>query len=260
LSVAQYDEFQIHFYDVMANSQVLTSPEIQQQLHHKLKEISGIGDFYHNEKRESNRAALALYQSWKPKVQESRHAFNLALRLSIAGNIMDYGARSSFNLQQTIERVVMAKLAIDHSAHLKKRLAEARSVLYLGDNAGEIVFDRLFIETINHPNLVYVVRGGSVLNDATLDDAVEVGIDQVTRVMSNGFDAPSTIVHRSSPEFQECFGKADLIISKGQGNLEGLLPLNDHRIFFVLMAKCDVIASILDVQRDSFIVYNATYT
>lgn len=257
LSVAQHDEFQFYFYNVMAKSQTLTSPEIQQMLHRKLKEVSGIEDFYLNEKRESNRLALRLYQKWRTKIQESKHAFNLALRLAIAGNIMDYGARSSFNLEQTIERVLLAKLAIDHSEYLKERIAEAQNVLYLGDNAGEIVFDRLFIETINHPNLVYVVRGGSVLNDATLDDAAEVGMDTAARVISNGFDAPSTVVHRSSKQFQQHFNEADLIISKGQGNLEGLLPLNDKRIFFVLMAKCDVIANLLGVQRDSFIVYNS---
>ena len=109
-----------------------------------------------------------------------------------------------------------SEFAIDHSKQLKKALESANSVLYLGENAGEIVFDKLFIQTINHPNLTYAVRGAPVINDA------------------------------------------DLIISKGQGNLEGLIPLNDDRVFFLLMVKCDVMAEFMKVKKDSFVVYNAS--
>jgi damage-control phosphatase, subfamily I len=113
------------------------------------------------------------------------------------------------------------------SSELKEALSTAKTVLYLGDNAGEIVLDKLFIETLMHPNLYLAVRGAPVINDATLDDAQYVGIDTVADVISNGYDAPSTIVDGCSPQFQELFNKADVIISKGQGNLEGLLDKTD---------------------------------
>jgi len=128
--------------------------------------------------------------------------------------------------------------------------------LYLGDNAGEIVFDKLFIRTINHRNLTYVVRGGPIINDATMEDAEYTGMNKVANVISNGFDAPSTVPSESSRQFQQYFSKADIIISKGQGNLEGLLPLNDKRIFFLLMVKCDVMAELLGVDKESFVVFN----
>lgn len=140
------------------------------------------------------------------------------------------------------------------SSELKEALSTAKTVLYLGDNAGEIVLDKLFIETLMHPNLYFAVRGAPVINDATLDDAQYVGIDAVADVISNGYDAPSTIVDRCSPQFQELFNKADVIISKGQGNLEGLLEKTDKQVYFLLMVKCDVIAEALGVKKGDFVV------
>ncbi len=257
LGVVKQKEFIAFYQETIKKNNHLSSPEIQQLLYQKISALSGINDFYSNEKKESNFMAFWLYSDWKKKVQESKFSFNLALKLALAGNIMDYGVSDSFNLERNIERVLIAEFAIDRSVELRDRINNARSILYLGDNAGEIVFDKLFIETINHHNLVYVVRGGAVLNDATMEDAVSVGMDKLVKVISNGFDAPSTIVHKSSLEFQQYFNEADLIISKGQGNFEGLLPLNDKRIFFLLMAKCDVIANMLSVPKESFVVCNS---
>ena len=109
---------------------------------------------------------------------------------------------------------------------------------------------------MKHPNVTFAVRGAPALNDVTLEDAYQVEMDKVARVISNGNDVASTIVKECSSEFQEIFQEADLIISKGQGNLEGLIYQNDPRIFFLLVAKCDVIAQLLGVEKGSFVVYN----
>lgn len=116
------------------------------------------------------------------------------------------------------------------------------------------MFDKLFIEAIMHPLLVYAVRGGPIINDATMDDARYCGMDKVADVISNGYDAPSTILEHCSPAFREVFEHADVIISKGQGNFEGLCGKTNKPIFFLLMAKCDVIADALKVQKGSFVI------
>jgi uncharacterized protein with ATP-grasp and redox domains len=157
-------------------------------------------------------------------------------------------------LEATIEKVLKSDFAINHSFELKEALSTAKKVLYLGDNAGEIVLDKLFIETIMHPNLHFAVRGAPVINDVTLDDARYVGMDRVADVIQNGYDAPSTILDKCSNEFQKQFYDADVIISKGQGNLEGLLNKTDKQIFFLLMVKCDVIAEALSVKKGDFVV------
>jgi uncharacterized protein with ATP-grasp and redox domains len=199
-----------------------------------------------------------LVPGFENNINQSGHPFMTALRLAIAGNIIDFAANDNFDLLATVDKALNSEFAIDHSYQLKKVLDVAKTVLYLGDNAGEIVLDKLFIKTIDHPNLVYAVRGAPVLNDVTTEDAEYIRMNDVARVISNGYDAPSTIVHKSNSEFQSYFKRADLIIAKGQGNLEGLLHLNDKRIFFLLMVKCDVIAEFLKVEKDSFVVFNAS--
>ncbi|MCU0473750.1 MAG: ARMT1-like domain-containing protein [Bacteroidales bacterium] len=234
------------------------TPDFSRELHALLRSYTHNPDPYKKVKRENNDQAISLVPELKKLIKQSGDPFETALRLAIAGNIIDYAASDNFDLKSTIDRVLTSEFAIDHSMHLKVAIENAGTVLYLGDNAGEIIFDKLFIETINHPDLIFVVRGAPVINDATMDDAEYTGINKVAKVISNGYDAPSTIVNKSSTEFQYYFNKADLIISKGQGNLEGLLHLNDKRIFFLLMVKCNVMAEFLKVEKDSFVVYNAS--
>jgi uncharacterized protein with ATP-grasp and redox domains len=236
----------------------LYSPEFSRELHTILRSYTNNPDPYKEEKRVNNDQALNLISESEKLVNQSDDPFRTALRIAIAGNIIDFAANDSFNIMVTIEKALNSGFAIDHSRQLKKELEKARSVLYLGDNAGEIVFDKLFIETIKHPNLTYVVRGGPVINDATMEDAEYTGMNKIARVISSEYDAPSTIIHKSGKLFREYFSNADLIISKGQGNLEGLLPLDDKRIFFLLMVKCNVIAELLKVKKDDLIVYNSS--
>lgn len=235
----------------------LYSPEFSRELHVLLKSYTHNPDPYRDEKKKYNDRALKLFPGLKSMVVQSKDPFETSLKLAIAGNIIDFAANDSFNLQETIDKALTSDFAIDNSLQLKMAVESADSVLYLGDNAGEIVFDKLFIETMNHPDLTYVVRGAPVINDATMEDAEYTGMGSAARVISNEYDAPSTIVHKSGKVFQQYFEKTDLIISKGQGNLEGLLPLNDKRIFFLLMVKCDVIAELLHVEKDSLVVYNS---
>jgi len=259
LSQLQKTEFSEYFSRLIVEGSNMSNLEIQRKLQLKFCLLFGVDDLYMDEKKCSNLIALDLYKHWQSKVIQSENPFYMALRLAIAGNIMDYGANHSFNIYEAIERVFHADFAIDHSSLLKQRIKAAKSILYLGDNAGEIVFDKLFLEILMHPNVTYAVKGSPIINDVTLSDAFEVGLDKVADVISNGYNAPSTILEKSSQEFKDHFNAADLIISKGQGNLEGLISLNDKRIFFLLMVKCDVIAELLWVPVNSFVVYNSQF-
>ena len=244
------------FNGLIANGESKATPEIQREILHKLRSLNGVADPYFEEKQQSNRIACKLYGEWKPKVLVSANPFNLALRLAIAGNIMDYGANQVFDVQKTIEKTLHTDFAIDHSALLQQRIKEAKSILYLGDNAGEIVFDKLFIETIRHPNVIFAVKDAPVLNDVTVEDAKAVGMYEVAEVISNGYDASSTLLKKCSPDFLDVYRSADLIISKGQGNLEGLINEKDTRIFFLFMVKCEVIAERIGVKKGSLVILN----
>ena len=231
-----------------------SSPEFSRSLHLLLKKYTSNPDPYKKEKKESNDLILNMYAELKKNVIGSSNPFEKALRLAISGNIIDYGVGNTFDIDGAMYKVQNSNFAIDDSKELKEKISKAETVLYLGDNAGEIVFDKLFIETIIHPNLYYAVRGAAIINDATIEDAHYINMNQVADVISNGYDAPSTVLDKCSTEFKEIFEKADVIISKGQGNLEGLLDQTDKEIFFLLMVKCQVISEKLGVNKGDFVV------
>lgn len=233
-----------------------SAPAFSRSLHNLLKEYTNNSDSYVSIKKESNDSALSLYQELKEKIQQAENPFDVAVRLAIAGNIMDSAIFDSFDIKRTLDKTLNSSFAIDHSDYLKQDLLKAKKVLYIGDNAGEIVFDKLFIEMIRHPGMTFSVRGRPVINDATMEDAEYIGMKNVADVISNGSDAPSTILALCSEEFCTAFDEADVIISKGQGNLEGLFSNKNKNIYFLLMVKCEVIADALNVKKGDFVVLN----
>jgi len=237
-------------------AEAFTSPEVGRYLNSLVKSISGITDLYAKEKKEYNEMILQRYDELNRLVQASDNPKFTALRYALAGNIIDFGPPNEFNAQVAFSEALQKEPSINHSETLFKELNDAKTVLYLGDNAGEIVADKLFIETIKHPNLYFAVRGSYVMNDITMEDAHFVGIDQLATVISNGYDAPSTILSACSPEFMEIYNKADIIISKGQGNLEGLIKEKNKNIYFLLMVKCDVMARQVGVHQGDVVVWN----
>lgn len=226
-------------------------------MHRLIKKATRKTDPYKTEKNDYNDLLLGFEKDIREIIKKSGNPYQTALRYALAGNIIDFGPPKSFDVFKALSGAVLKNPAIDHSDVLKNELKKAATVLYLGDNAGEIVLDKLFIETIAHPDLYFAVRGNNIINDITLEDAEKVGISKIARVISNGYDAPSTLLNRCSSEFRKLFDKADLIISKGQGNLEGLTKVTDKKIFFLLMVKCNVMAEIIGVHEKNVVVlYN----
>jgi damage-control phosphatase, subfamily I len=235
----------------------IKAPEASCLMHRLLKKATQIEDPYKKEKKEYNDLLLSLEEDIRRIIKKSEKPYQTALRYALAGNIIDFGPPKTFNVFRTLSEAVTKKPVIDHSFELKNELKKASMVLYLGDNAGEIVLDKLFIETINHPNLYFAVRGGNIINDVTMEDAEDVGITRTAKIISNGYNAPSTLLSRCSPEFARLFNKADVIISKGQGNLEGLIDVTDKKIFFLLTVKCNVIADMIGVyEKNVVVLYN----
>ena len=218
-------------------------PEIARSLYADIAARSGRDPF--KEIREnSNRQALDLYPRLKKRVKDSDDPLRTAVRLAIAGNVIDYGTPGEFDVEEEIEVVLGEEFGVFMFDEFKAALGRAGTIIYLCDNAGEIVFDRILIEElqVNYPiEITAAVRGGPVLNDVILEDARQVGLDRVCRVISNGFNAPGTILSSCSREFTDFYHNSDLVISKGQGNFETLWGKNED-IFFLFKIKCDVVA------------------
>lgn len=233
-------------------------PALGREMHQLIRDVLDDPDPYLPLKEHYNRLLLDKYSIFKHEVENSSDPFQLALRLAIAGNIIDFGPNHDFDVEATISKAKHVKLSIDHSAQLRNDLSKAETVLYLGDNAGEIVLDRLFLETINHRNVYFAVRGGPIINDVTETDARQVGIDKLAQILSSGDTAPGIILENVDENFESFFTNSDLIISKGQGNYEGLSGTQQN-IYFMLMAKCDHVAEHLGVSKGDMVIVNEHY-
>jgi len=234
----------------------ISAPDCARDIQSLYRSVLNDPDPYIDIKRDSNDTVLQMYDDLKRLIKNSADPFITATKLAIAGNIIDFAVHDHCDLHGTIEKVLNSDFSVDHTSQLREEISKAGKILYIGDNAGEIVFDKLLVREMSHPGLSYSVRGAPAINDATMEDAEYVGMTRLTRVISSGYDAPTTIVTKSGDIFRRSFEEADLIISKGQGNLEGLIGENDRRIFFLLMVKCDVIAEYLGVEKGSYVVYN----
>lgn len=223
----------------------LSPPVMGQKIHEILRNITGNEDPYRERKNFSIKKALEYVNRAKNAISSSSEPFHIAAKYSIAGNIMDFALLPDLNdsrIDQSLEFAHSKRLDSILLNDLYCSIESANIILFLGDNAGETVFDRLFIETFpGKAEIYYAVRGSAVINDAIYDDAVNSGLQEVSVIISNGDDSPGTVLKRCSNEFLEIFEKADVIISKGQGNLE---TLNDCEkdIFFLTQIKCPVIA------------------
>jgi len=220
--------------------------EITTIVHRKIKKLVGNYDPYKNIKKKYNEISLSMYNDLKRKIIESEDSLLAAIKLAIAGNIIDYGASNrQFNLNQVICDTLKSDLAINNYREFKEELGSASRLLYIGDNAGEIVFDKLLVEEIKKEtkaNIDFIVRGKPILNDATIEDAQMVGLDKIVKVIPDGNDSPAFIFSKASKKVRALFMSSDLIIAKGQGNYESLSE-SEKNIYFLLRLKCRIIAN-----------------
>ncbi len=227
-------------------------PETGRYVYQLVSRVTGNLDPYSRLKRESTKQALALYPTLKKTIEESEDSLLTAIRVAIAGNVIDLGASAGYNIEQAVEEVLDQEFAICDYSAFKAHLERADHILYIGDNAGEAVFDRLLIEQMNKP-ATFVVREKPVINDVIFEDARQAGLDGVATIVSSGTDAPGAILSTCSEEFREMLAKAEFVIAKGQGNYEGLS--NEARpVFFLLKAKCRIIAEDIGVSRGDIIL------
>jgi uncharacterized protein with ATP-grasp and redox domains len=226
-----------------------TPPANAIRIYSEIARVTGCSDPYRHVKKRSNEQALHSLPLLREEVRRAEVPLVAAVRFAIAGNIIDYGACAEIDAEAAFARCRTASLAIDHTEIFVKRIGELKKnsrILYLADNCGEIVYDLLVLERLREYglDLTVAVRGGPIINDALMEDAMDCGIDRVARLISNGVACPGTSLAHCSAELREHFHRADLVISKGQGNFETLSEV-ERDIFFLLTVKCRVAARYL---------------
>ncbi len=255
ISKERKDELVHWFFNYMSHLDFNTvSPLIARDMHEYLRKELNCNDLFEEEKKLDNQKILDMLPEFKEAIADYKQPLIAALKLAIAGNIIDLGTDHGMDHSQVISNAIAKELAADDSSLLISAIKDANNFLYLCDNAGEIVFDKLFLDTLvdqgvlDRSKVIIAVRGEPILNDATLQDAKLIGLTEDYTVISNGDCSPGTCLEYTSDEFNKVFNKADFILSKGQGNYESLCSNKEKQIFFMLIAKCSLVANQLSVN------------
>jgi len=209
-------------------------------------------DLYDEVKAHSTHKAATFLPSLKSHITDSQNPLLSAVKVAVAGNVIDLAAEVEFDLEEEIDKIFHTSFAVDDFDALSQKLSAAQQLLYIGDNAGEHLFDRLCIETLKslYPQLyiTYMVRGKPIINDVTMQEALEAGFDKVCHLVDSGVDTPGFVYERANEESKRLFDEADLVITKGMGNYECLSPTHRHDVCFLLKVKCNVVARSIGAQ------------
>ncbi len=219
-----------------------TSPELAEIVYGEITKLAGVDDPYKEEKRKQNELALKIIKNFEQDLQ----GLSLidVLKLSVLGNSIDYGTEAKFDVERELKDFMKGSFPEETTKEFLEDLSVAKKMLIIGDNAGEIVFDRLLIRYLKFKkpelNIVYAVRSGPIINDATLDDAKQAELDKWAKIITTGQKIAGLVLERASEEIKQHLRESDLILSKGQGNFETLED-KGLGIYFLFRVKCPVV-------------------
>ncbi|GAB6065896.1 DUF89 domain-containing protein [Aquifex pyrophilus] len=209
-----------------------------------VKEITGEDDPFREYKKLANEKAKRIYGELLKELERAKDKLYFALKVSAAGNAIDFAIKGDFDPERELKKLLSKDFLVNDYEILREKLREARSVFVIGDNAGEIVLDKILVRVLKElgKEVIYGVRGKPILNDATYEDAVEVSMTELCKVIDNGNDKVGTWLEECGEEFKKVFYGSDIVISKGQANFETLSDA-DRDVFFLLVAKCNPIGN-----------------
>lgn len=238
-------------------------PELGGIVYKTIIESTEVRDPYKHIKRKQNDLILRNYYNFRKSVLNSKNPLFEAVRLAIIGNVIDFGINKVIDFTKDIKDSLEKEIFINDYHLFKKELEFSKKILYIGDNSGEIVFDKLLItqikETYSDKKIIFVCRGAPIINDVLIEDALQVGIDKYVKVMSSGMKLPGTILKYANKDFVNELRNSDLVIAKGQGNFEGMEEEAIENIFFLLKAKCNVVADYLRCNIGDLVIKRGEY-
>jgi uncharacterized protein with ATP-grasp and redox domains len=228
--------------------------ELSKKIYSIVSDITGAADPYRIAKEQSNREALRIIPDVERMIDKSEDPLITALHVAVAGNVIDLGIGHEYNLAKDVRTLVSTSFAIDDSDVFRQELRAGCKLLYLGDNAGEIVFDRVLVEQLlkTKAEITFCVKSGPIINDATMDDARIAGITDLVPVITTGSDDIGINLSRSSKQFIDHLDRADVVLAKGHGNFETCIDFPQN-FYFLLKAKCDAVSRALGVRTGDIV-------
>ncbi len=254
--LAQYEEYH-------------SSPDLVADMHKIVKRVTGVEDPYARTKARDISAAIEVYPALRDFLDSESIDLTgtacsegdpgcakmyRALKIAVTGNILDSAIMKDIDLARSLDEELKRPFVLCDLSLFLEKLRSSKTILIVADNAGETVFDRVLIEYLDNKDLIYAVRDVPIINDVTITDARAAGVDRCARVISCGSDAPGAILSRCDEEFRALFDRVDIVISKGQGNFEALSDCG-RDVFFLLKAKCAMIAKRLDVRIGDYVFF-----
>ncbi len=230
----------------------LTPPQNATPLYQEIATYLKRDDLYAQIKKESIAHAQRFREKLETILKASHDDFVTGTKIAVLGNVIDLASEVQFDLDKAVETMLEDHFAIDDTSSLYQQLQHAENVVYLADNAGENIFDSIYISLLKRlfPKLeiYYFVRGEPIINDLTLKDLEGDPLVKLTRIVDSGVPTPGLVYSLMNQEAREIFDRADCIISKGMGNYECLSDRDDLPLFFLLKVKCGVVAHSLNRQ------------
>jgi len=221
-------------------------PEVASTIYEQMAEMAGMDDLYAELKEHATQKAKTFLPELRIELQNSSNKLLTAIKIAVAGNVIDLAAEVTFDLHEEMDKVFETNFAYDDFYKLQEALEGAKTLLYIGDNVGEHIFDYLCIETLQelYPRLkiYYMVRGNPIINDVTMVEAKQAGFDNLCHLVDSGVNTPGFSYERANAKSQALFGDADLVITKGMGNYECLSPSPRSNLCYLLKVKCNVVA------------------
>lgn len=221
-------------------------PEVASAVYEKMAQIAGKVDLYDEVKRLSTQKAEAFVPYLQLEIKNSAEPLLTATKVAVAGNVIDLAAEYAFDLNEELDKIFHTNFSVNDFVTLEGKLSQATNILYIADNAGEHIFDLIYIKTIlslyPEMKITYMTRGNAIINDVTYEEAKASGFSEVCELISSGVNTPGFVYDRANPDSQKLFDTADLIITKGMGNYECLSDSKRKDLFFLLKVKCNVVA------------------
>ena len=227
-------------------AQTESSPGLTERLEQLFEEFWGTAKDFREQKHKYNQLLLNMESQIEQQIEGSADSLETCIKYVCAANYIDFSAVDDVNEQklgELLSKAVSQDISKEEYLKFQKDLQAARKLVYLTDNCGEIVLDKIFVRQIQEKfpklQITVIVRGGNVINDATMEDAEEIGLTQIVPCIGNGNAAPGTIIERLSEQAKDILYNADLIISKGQGNFESLYGENLNP-YYLFLCKCEL--------------------
>ena len=240
----------------------VSAPVIVRKISEIRKEMFGITDLYTDIKRHFNGVMLSYEEPVRQKLLAAEDPLKLAIQYAMVGNYIDFGAMKDVDetyLTELFDSAAGREVNEERYQDLKRDLEQGGKLVYLTDNCGEIVMNKLLIQTLQrlYPELdiTVIVRGSEILNDATMDDARQVGLTGIVRVMGNGNNVAGTYAPELSPEAAAEIASADVLLAKGQGNYETMMGCGLN-VYYMFLCKCDMFANLFAVPRFTGMLLN----